>query len=314
MLQNPLEHACHLCGRSSSREVLSLDVPSREGGFRLFRCVSCGLEFVWPMPSDAEALQLYDESYYRNGYLAHEADRRKQFLMLLARLRERGASGPLLDVGAGIGLLVSVAKQEGWQAEGIEPSAAACRLARELYGIHLTCGQITEVAPAPDFGVVALWQVLAHVSDPLEVLRSAAKMLRPDGLLVMSSIHWNDPHYRLAKLLTQWKKVNAIHMGTILWRFRADHLNSLARRAGLRVESVEFGPRPFRTSWGWKRQLFEQIFEVYRTATGTGEEILLWCRPFNSAPRRIETDNHAESGTWYASPQAPSSSQRVTTP
>ncbi len=253
---------------------MSLKMPGWEIPFSLLRCSCCQLEFVWPLSPGSNP---YDESYYRNGYLAHEADRRRQFRALLAELLERGVSGPLLDVGAGIGLLVAVAKREGWEAEGIEPSAAACRLARELYEIHLTCGQITEVASVPKFGVVVLWQVVAHASDPCDMFRRVAKMLRPDGLLLISSINWNDPHYRLANFLTRWKKVNAIHLPTILWRFREEHLKSLARRAGLRVESVEYGPRAFRESFGWKGRFAERGFEAYRRATGTGEEIRLWC-------------------------------------
>jgi SAM-dependent methyltransferase len=307
-----MKQGCYLCGDHGSREVLSLQVSGWEAPFRVHRCPSCRLEFLWPLPVGSET-NIYDERYYRNGYLAHEVDRRRQFSALLAELLQRGASGPLLDVGAGIGLLVSVAKQEGWQVTGIEPSSAACRLARELYGIHLTCGQLTEVAPVPESGVVVLWQVVAHLRDPLDLLRRAAKMLRTDGLLVISSINWKDPHYRLAKFLTRWKKVNAIHLPTILWRFREEHLQSLASRAGLRVESVEYGPRPFRESFGWKRRLAERGFEAYRRATDTGEEIRLWCRPQDAARRTGQVDSPAESKTWNASTQA-HLPHRVTTP
>jgi SAM-dependent methyltransferase len=295
---------CYLCGHAGSREVLSLKLPDWETSFRLLRCTSCGLEFLRPLPPANRMLNQYGEGYYRNGYLVHETDRRRQFRALLEELSQRGASGPLLDVGAGIGLLVSVAKQEGWQVAGIEPSMAACRLAQELYGIHLDCGQITEVVPRPEFGVVVLWQVVAHVSDPLDLLRRAAKMLRTDGLLVISSINWKDPHYGLAKLLTRWKKVNAIHLPTILWRFRKEHLQSLASQAGLRVESVEYGPRAFRESFGWKRRLAERGFEAYRRSTGTGEEIRLWCRPQDASRSTVEVDSLAESNTWNASTQA----------
>ena len=276
---------CYLCGHAGSREILSLKVVGWETPFRLLRCTTCGLEFLRPRPLANRMLNQYGEDYYRNGYLAHEADRRRQFRALLAELRQRGASGPLLDVGAGIGLLVSVAQQEGWQVAGIEPSAAACRLARELYGIHLTCGQITEAPPVPEFGVVVLWQVVAHVSDPLDLLRRAAQTLRPDGHLLISSINWNDPHYRLAKFLTRWKKVNAIHLPTVLWRFREEDLKSLARLAGLRIDSVEYAPRAFRESFGWKRRLLECGFAAYRRIAGTGEEMRMWCRSGADCPR-----------------------------
>ncbi len=279
---------CALCGPSSFRRVLSPQSLGRENVFGLWRCRSCDLEFVWPQPDSPS--DLYDEAYYRNGYFVHQADRRTQFRDLLMQFRRRGDSGPLLDVGAGIGLLVSVAKQESWQAEGIEPSAEACRLAREICGVHLTCGKITEMAPSPEFGVVVLWQVLAHVPDPLETLCHAARMLRPDGTLLVSCIHWGDPHYRLARLLTRWKKTNAIHIPTILWRFREEHLNELLRRTELRVQTLDYGRRAFQERFGWKRRLLEQGFEAYRRMTRTGEEIRVWCSG-GRADARLPMDN-----------------------
>jgi SAM-dependent methyltransferase len=160
-------------------------------------------------------------------------------------------------------------------------------LARELYGISLTYGGITEMTPEAELGIVVLWQVLAHIPDPLEALRCAARMLRPDGTLLVTCIHWDDPHYRLARLLAQWKKVNAIHIPTILWRFRREHLEELARRAHLRVQSFEYGFRAFREPFGWKRQVLECGFAAYRRVTKTGEEMRGWLRPCLDVRRNL---------------------------
>jgi SAM-dependent methyltransferase len=227
-------------------------------------------------------LNLYDESYYRNGYVAFEAQRRARFRALLDRLRGQGAVGPLLDIGAGVGLLVDAAEKKGWTAEGMEPSPDACRLARDLYGVELKQTEIMDVDPQPIFGVVVLWHVLAHTADPREVLRQAAKMLPPAGLLVMSFVNWNDPFYQLGMLLARWKHVNAIHVPAILWRFRGDHLHALAQQAGLHVETVNYEHRACGPSSGWKRNLLELGFEAYRKATRTSEEMEVWCRRIES--------------------------------
>jgi len=269
---------CYLCGRPESRQVLSLPVPGWETPFRLWRCPSCRLEFIWPLPPLRRGSNLYDESYFRNGYIAFEAQRRARFSVVLDRLRRQGAAGPLLDIGAGVGLLVDAARKEGWTAEGMEPSPDACRLARDLYGIELQQTEITAVDPRPIFGVVVLWHVLAHTADPREVLRQAAKMLRPAGLLVMSFVNWNDPYYQLGMLLARWKHANAIHVPAILQRFRGEHLQALAQQAGLHIETVNYEHRTCRPSYGWKRNLLELGFEAYRKTMRTSEEIEVWCR------------------------------------
>lgn len=268
---------CYLCGHFAHEMILSLQVPGWETAFDLCRCDSCKLEFLRPLPCARQLMIQYGDDYYRTGYLEFEQKQRVQFRVLLDQLREHGASGPLLDVGAGVGLLVAVAREQGWVAEGIEPSGAACLMARERHGIELQQMEITDTSPKHTFGVVVLWQVLAHAREPLMVLRHAAKMLRPKGFLVMSFINWKDPNYRLGKALARWRHVNAIHIPTILWRFEEPHLRTLADRAGLRVEVVRYGPRAFRPAWGWKRNLLEKSFESYRKITHTSEELQAWC-------------------------------------
>jgi SAM-dependent methyltransferase len=279
-LQNCVRPArCYVCGCSKTRKVLSLTVRDWAKSFSILRCGSCRLEFLWPLPEWQQTARLYDERYYEAGYLAHERERRAQFRSLLSQLAQRGASGPLLDVGAGPGLLVALAKEQGWAAEGIEISPAACRIARRRYGVELRQGEITEVSPGPRFGVVVLWQVVAHTLDPAAILSSAAAALRPGGLLVMSFVNWRDPHYRLGKLMARWKGVNAIHVPTILWHFEAGHLRALAQRAGLAVDTLEYAPRSVQPRCGWKRRVLEACFKAYRKTTRTGEEIHVWCRP-----------------------------------
>lgn len=270
--------ACPWCA-GGTRRAVELSLPGK-GRFQVRRCRACRLEFVQPLMAEQDLARGYDAGYYEAGYLVPELERRRrtQFRGLLAELGRRGASGPLLDMGCGVGFLVAEARAAGWEAAGMEPSPAARRLARERLGIEIGAADISDVPAERPFGTIVLWHVLAHAADPLARLRDAASRLRPGGTLAMSFVNWDDPRYRFAALEAKWRGLNTLHVPTIQWRFRESHLRQLAARAGLAVEAVEQSPRPASPAVGWKRTLLESGFASMRRLTGVREELIAWCR------------------------------------
>jgi SAM-dependent methyltransferase len=134
----------------------------------------------------------------------------------------RDASGNWLDYGAGTSPyrdllpLATLATAELGGAEGYPPD-------------YQLAADGTCPAPAGHFDGVLSTQVLEHVEDPGAHLREAFRLLKPGGLLVLSTHGiWED------------------HGGRDLWRWTADGLAVQAARAGLDVDKVEkltCGPR-----------------------------------------------------------------------
>ncbi len=101
--------------------------------------------------------------------------------------RPPGAPGPrLLDVGAGRGRFVAAARNAGFQADGIEPSARGVRAAREQYAVELRAEEIATATVAPDrLDAVTVWHVLEHLDDPAAALATVVAWLRPGGLILI---------------------------------------------------------------------------------------------------------------------------------
>ena len=120
--------ACLLCGGEESR------ASTRRADMSLRSCAGCGFVQQHPLPTEAEVLSMYaeEESYCldleRGVEIFLERDR-----AILADLARRGAGGPLLDVGAGAGVMLRAALERGWGAAGIEPCVGgtwgACSIA-----------------------------------------------------------------------------------------------------------------------------------------------------------------------------------------
>jgi 2-polyprenyl-3-methyl-5-hydroxy-6-metoxy-1,4-benzoquinol methylase len=89
----------------------------------------------------------------------------------------------LLDVGCGNGDFLGIARQAGWQAQGVDldPTAAATACSR---GFDVCVGGIDALQNQSEtFDMVTLCHVIEHVPDPTAVLASARRLLKPGGRL-----------------------------------------------------------------------------------------------------------------------------------
>lgn len=103
--------------------------------------------------------------------------------LLDARPARRGESR-LLDVGAGGGRLLNLARSAGWVAMGVELDDAASAVAR-AQGLEIVASRIEDVPAALDasFDRIVLSHVIEHVYDPAAMLRHCRRLLKPDGVL-----------------------------------------------------------------------------------------------------------------------------------
>lgn len=90
---------------------------------------------------------------------------------------------PLLDVGCGAGTFTAFAAGLGWTVSGADVDRSAMAVAeRALPDADLRLADAHDL-PWPDatFGLVALVQVLAHVTNPVAALREAGRVCGPGG-------------------------------------------------------------------------------------------------------------------------------------
>ncbi|MDQ6691916.1 MAG: class I SAM-dependent methyltransferase, partial [Candidatus Dormibacteraeota bacterium] len=121
-------------------------------------------------------------------WLREESGRAQMWTKRVAMIEAlQPARGRLLDVGAGIGTFLALARDRGWQVAGSEVSDSAVRLAADRHGLTLVQGQLeTAELGLGSFDVVTLWHVLEHVPSPFRTLRTCRRLLRPGGLVVIA--------------------------------------------------------------------------------------------------------------------------------
>jgi len=166
-------------------------IASGSDGTRLpvRRCASCGHGYAPMEGVGADEVVKWYERYEDETFLADESARRKTADVVLKRIKKVVSSGKLLDVGAGPGVFASEAKRQGWQALGLEPSQWAVEQGIREFDVPMKQAGFTSLKemPGASYDVVTIFDVIEHVIDPEELLSSIYKVLRPGGLLVVTT-------------------------------------------------------------------------------------------------------------------------------
>ncbi len=191
---------CRVCAAVDLRVAMDVDATPRgiPETRRYVVCVRCGsLMDVVGIPrftgKDAHA-PLTDETPSVKFYLEVGAGI-ESFATLLCLLEKAlgtrsGAPhgcGGLLDVGAGFGFMVSMARARGWQAVGLEPSGMG-RVGSDILDVPilsdpLECARIPEGA----FNAIVSCEVVEHVANPGSFIATLARHLAPGGVLVLTT-------------------------------------------------------------------------------------------------------------------------------
>ncbi|WP_186294073.1 bifunctional 2-polyprenyl-6-hydroxyphenol methylase/3-demethylubiquinol 3-O-methyltransferase UbiG [Bradyrhizobium guangdongense] len=109
----------------------------------------------------------------------------------------------LLDIGCGAGLLCEPLSRLGAQVIGVDPSAsniAAAKLHADKghLSIDYRCTTAEEIDPRERFDIVLAMEVVEHVADVGMFLNRCAAMLKPNGLMVVSTLNRNWKSFALA--------------------------------------------------------------------------------------------------------------------
>ncbi len=189
-----LEHAhCPMCGADES-----IATSYRKEPFAVRRCNECHLWFLSPRLPEAEMIACYSsQNYFRSeemgvGYSGYEEQSealKETFRILMQTLAKAGiARGALLEVGAGLGYLLSEATPYFDSLSGVEMSEEARQKAAALS--EATLYPDLESLDASDrYECIIATHVIEHVYDPVGFVTRLRQHLAPGGSLVLAAPH-----------------------------------------------------------------------------------------------------------------------------
>lgn len=208
----------------------------------IVRCLACGHMQLDRFPAEAELGEAYEEAESED-YVEEEAGQRATARVALDRIERFAASGPdraLVDLGCWVGFLLAEARERGFEAAGVEPSAFAAGYARERLGLDVTRADLFEAdLPAGRFAAAVMADVIEHLPRPADALDRVATLLQPGGVVYLALPNAGS---RLARRMgARWWSVIPTHVQY----FTRASLFTLLRRRGFEPLWAGTAPKAF---------------------------------------------------------------------
>lgn len=180
------ERTCPVCTSSHTEIGLRKSLP--EGLLVLLTCAECSHAFIQDPPATFEAhrYEYYAKLLERGREERHTELNAQRYSELLNQWK-RSSPGRLLDVGCGDGHLVRVATESGWEAEGIDLSESAIRVASAWGARCRVLDFFDRSLEAQSYDVLHMAELIEHVPAPGQFLARAEQLLKPGGLLYLTT-------------------------------------------------------------------------------------------------------------------------------
>lgn len=228
---------CTLCG---ARDVPLFYTQGDRDQYRFYRCPRCRL-VVYDTRTGVNQEKYVLTAIDPDAPTRQNRGHRQTYAFIRRHARPPGR---LLDLGCGDGTVLTLARRDGWDVEGVELFPAQTKLVRDTLGLTVETADLGSYTGRPaNWDVVVLTHVLEHLPDPVGALRKIRDLLTPGGVGVLEFPNIDALDARLRRLLARWR----VHRR----RYRPDYVPGhvhefcrasfalAARHAGLALERWE---------------------------------------------------------------------------
>jgi 2-polyprenyl-3-methyl-5-hydroxy-6-metoxy-1,4-benzoquinol methylase len=273
------------CPVGCDASLATTDIQLPEGALR--RCAACGQL----LSAIAESGYWHSMQQFNQHDFNQVADAESNRRFNIARRRLQTISGLLgktarevraLDVGCSRGNFLAAGARLGFQMEGVEPAATVAAAARAAgHTVHI--GLLDQIAlPSGSFDAITLFEVVEHLKDPLPLLRECRRVLKPGGVLVVST--GNTASWSVAAMRERWDYFHIAKDGGHISFFNPRSIALLAARAGFRVEHintarVKFFEKSDVSRWRYiTAKLLAEMLNVPARICGRGHDMVAYLR------------------------------------
>jgi len=210
-----------------------------------------GEEFQLLLDEELQLLKTYPQpapeklgSYYESDdYISHTDGKRSLFEKLYHTVKQKAlrdkikliegfqpTKGKILDIGAGTGDFLVMAKKNGWNIVGLEPSLKAKAIAQSKGVILLD--KLSQMANH-SADVITMWHVLEHVPDVEVHIAELKRIIKPEGTIIIAV-----PNYRSYDAQYYGKFWAAYDVPRHLWHFSKTSIKLLFEKQDMELIKI----------------------------------------------------------------------------
>ena len=225
---------CPVCAASNIQNHFGHDV---------IICNTCKVLFRSPRPTQEEIKASYDGgAVYAEWNKSDSNGRFNMWSRRLGLVTKHSDCGRLLDIGAGDGYFLSMAKAFGFSTHGTELSVMGADYAKRR-GHDIQLGELTSMDyKSESFDVITIWHVLEHVPFPGMTLECIYRILKPGGILAVAVPNEeNELFRRRIGIFRRFNPLSEIQWGgeIHLTHFVPSSLTRALKRVGFQI--LDFG-------------------------------------------------------------------------
>lgn len=212
---DPSSESCLIC---SSTNLNHFGAKAFDSDFpevvKIVECEDCAFAWQYPIArTESDSVEFFDTRYELQG--AHGSSyfdpaRKREIASVefsfVSELLTDGNS--LLDIGAGAGVFAKIASSQNFSVTAVDPALDPSLFEKED-GITGVRGTTNDLPEGRLFDVVTMWDVIEHMSRPIDAIRDAQQRLKKGGWLVIET--------------GNYKSVERIRGGTDHWIYQLDH-------------------------------------------------------------------------------------------
>ena len=229
---------CPICESDKIKKIGNIKNPLKEidNKFDLMKCESCLHRFISKFPSQAVLINLYKtDSPLVFGGTHHEIDQKKKFInngfknvpvqndhwiFKYVNIDK----GRFFEIGPGLCRLYKTFLLKGWSCQGLEPRSFV-----KVKGIKKNFNEIKN-----DNDIVAAFDVLEHVENPIEILKKINKKMRKNGQIFLTFPY--SESFKSKILKERWQMVVPL---AHLHFFSLKSTNIMLKRAGFKTVEIK---------------------------------------------------------------------------
>mgnify|MGYP003498879734 CR=1 FL=1 len=207
--------------------------------FGLYRDEKMDMLITFPKPN-VNDLHKYYES---DAYISHTDGKGSLVEMLYQFVKKfalkkkiniindlHPAKGKLLDIGSGTGDFLAIAKSNGWDITGIEPSEKAKAIATKK---GVSFAHSIEALEDNSFDVITMWHVLEHVPNVEKQIKELKQLLKPEGTIIIAV-----PNFRSFDAKYYRRFWAGFDVPRHLWHFSKKAIKQLFLKEKMKVEKI----------------------------------------------------------------------------
>ncbi|MBE8233257.1 MAG: methyltransferase domain-containing protein [Endozoicomonadaceae bacterium] len=195
---------CPICQSSVAQDIVEIY------GFFYRECLECGTVYVANPPLEKDIQAAYSSEYYtavnkkllaNDQIIEYRVEQIAEPKVAFVKENLTTKKNTWLDVGCGVGEILSAAKRQGFEVLGLEANSMESKYARSTFGVEVRNEYVSETTLknyTDQFGVISLFSVLEHVLSPNAILKDTSKIQSKGDNLVIEV-----PHYPSISIFSQ---------------------------------------------------------------------------------------------------------------